>query len=260
MKILFLDEAGDHNLLVVDKDYPIFVLGGCIIDEKEHEEKAKPLISEFKKKLFGAGTLILHFRDYARSINGFEKMRLKDFRHEFYSSLANVLHKIDFSLLACLIDKKNHLEKYDLRAVDPYLLSLEVLVEKFTIYLRENNDSGVVIAESRNPQLDNELNLSFLALKINGTRFIKAKEIADRVVNFVIRKKEENIAGLQIIDSIVSPIGRRYLGYKDYIDYDLIKSKFRKNKEGKYLGYGMVILPKKMGGPRNGSDHPYESK
>lgn len=33
MKILFLDESGDHNLLVVDKDYPIFVLGGCIMDE-----------------------------------------------------------------------------------------------------------------------------------------------------------------------------------------------------------------------------------
>lgn len=45
MKILFLDEAGDHNLLVVDKDYPIFVLGGCIIDEKEHEQKAQPLMT-----------------------------------------------------------------------------------------------------------------------------------------------------------------------------------------------------------------------
>ncbi|MGE0269291.1 MAG: DUF3800 domain-containing protein [Candidatus Omnitrophota bacterium] len=28
MKIMFLDESGDHNLLIVDKDYPIFVLGG----------------------------------------------------------------------------------------------------------------------------------------------------------------------------------------------------------------------------------------
>ena len=191
MKILFLDEAGDHNLLVVDKDYPVFVLGGCIIDEKEHEQKAKPLISEFKKKLFGTDKLILHFRDYARSINGFEKMRLNDFRYQFYSELTEILRKIDFSLVACLIDKKNHLHRYDLRAVDPYLLSLEVLVEKFTIYLRENNDSGIIIAESRNPQLDNELNLSFLGLKINGTRFIKAKEIAERISNLAIRKKKK---------------------------------------------------------------------
>ena len=259
MRILFLDEAGDHNLLIVDKDYPIFVLGGCIIDEKEHEQKAEPLISEFKKKLFGTDKLILHFRDYARSINGFEKMRLKNFRHQFYSELKEILHKIEFSLIACLIDKKSHLHRYDLRAVDPYLLSLEVLVEKFTIYLRENHDKGIIIAESRSPQLDNELNLSFLGLKINGTRFTKAKEITERISNFTIRKKEENIPGLQIIDSVVSPIGRKYLGYKDYLDYSLVESKLQKNKEGKHMGYGMVVLPKKLGGPRNGSDHPYES-
>lgn len=162
-------------------------------------------------------------------------------------------------MVACLVDKRSHLHRYDLRAFDPYLLSMEVLVEKFTIYLKENNDSGVIIAESRSPQLDNELNLSFLGLKINGTRFIKAREITERIKNFTIRKKEENIPGLQIIDSVVSPIGRKYLGYKDYLNYGLIEDKFRKNKDGKYLGYGMVILPKKLGGPRNGSDHPYES-
>jgi hypothetical protein len=33
MRIMFLDESGDHNLLVLDQDYPIFVLGGCIMEE-----------------------------------------------------------------------------------------------------------------------------------------------------------------------------------------------------------------------------------
>jgi hypothetical protein len=45
--------------------------------------------------------------------------------------------------------------------------------------------------------------------------------------------------------TIVSPIGRRFLGYKDYLDYEVIENKFRKNKEGKYQGSGLVILPKK---------------
>ena len=30
MKVLFLDESGDHNLSVIDPSYPIFVLGGVI--------------------------------------------------------------------------------------------------------------------------------------------------------------------------------------------------------------------------------------
>lgn len=34
MKYLFLDESGDHDLINIDKKYPIFVLAGCIIDVK----------------------------------------------------------------------------------------------------------------------------------------------------------------------------------------------------------------------------------
>ena len=32
MKTLFLDESGDHNLSVIDPSYPLFVLGGVIMD------------------------------------------------------------------------------------------------------------------------------------------------------------------------------------------------------------------------------------
>ena len=31
MKVLFLDESGDHNLAVIDPQYPLFVLGGVIV-------------------------------------------------------------------------------------------------------------------------------------------------------------------------------------------------------------------------------------
>jgi len=48
-----------------------------------------------------------------------------------------------------------------------------------------------------------------------------------------------------LVDSVVTPIGRRYLELKNrYINYDLIKSKFRKAQCGKYVGYGLVLLPK----------------
>lgn len=37
MKVLFLDESGDHNLSLIDPQYPVFVLGGAIV-EKEYAE------------------------------------------------------------------------------------------------------------------------------------------------------------------------------------------------------------------------------
>ncbi|KJV92878.1 DUF3800 domain-containing protein [Rickettsia bellii] len=33
MHILFIDESGDHNLTKIDPSYPIFVLGGVIIEK-----------------------------------------------------------------------------------------------------------------------------------------------------------------------------------------------------------------------------------
>ena len=32
MKIMFLDESGDHNLEKIDQQYPVFVLAGAIFD------------------------------------------------------------------------------------------------------------------------------------------------------------------------------------------------------------------------------------
>jgi len=138
-----------------------------------------------------------------------------------------------------------HKSRYGLLAIDPYLLALEVVVERFVILLQENNEKGVIIAESRNNQLDNELQLAFLRLKINGTRFLKPKQVAESIDSFIFKKKEDNIAGLQLTDTFVTPIGRRYLNKVNYyLNYDKIKNKFRKIKCGRYRGYGLVILPK----------------
>jgi len=32
MKILFLDESGDHNMEKIDSKYPVFVLAGAIFE------------------------------------------------------------------------------------------------------------------------------------------------------------------------------------------------------------------------------------
>ena len=32
MYFLFLDESGDHNLVKIHRDYPVFVLSGCVVE------------------------------------------------------------------------------------------------------------------------------------------------------------------------------------------------------------------------------------
>lgn len=249
MKILFLDESGDHNLTIIDKDYPLFVLAGIVLDEKYHREILSAELAKFKLELFGNEKVFLHYRDYTRNQNGFEKMADKDFRENFYSGLNKVISIAKSTLLACVIDKARHKEKYGLLAMDPYVLSLEILVERFVILLQEAGERGTIIAESRGNQLDNELQLAFLNLKIKGTRFLRPKQVNETVENIIFKKKEENVVGLQLVDTMVTPIGRRYLNKVNfYLNYETIKGKFRKINCGKYKGYGLVVLPAKKNG------------
>lgn len=244
MKILFLDESGDHNLKIIDNYYPIFVLAGSVIDENHHKNVLIPELFEFKKKLFGTKDIVLHYRDYTRNKKGFEKMKYKKFRNKFYKELNRIIKDTDFVLIACIIDKIEHEDRYGVLAIDPYTLSLEIVIERFIMLLEDKEEKGVIIAESRGQQLDNQIELEFLKFKIKGTRFFKPIKITDRIDNFIIRKKEDNIAGLQLVDALVTPIGRRYLNKKNYyLDYTVIKSKFRKDLSGKYMGYGLIILP-----------------
>lgn len=172
-------------------------------------------------------------------------MRNKDSREQFYTGLNKIIKETEFNLIACIVDKKEHIKHYK-NALDPYLLSLKVILEGFIMCLKESKEKGIVVAESRGTQLDNQLNLAFLDLKISGTRYLRPSDVADNITDFRIRKKEANIAGLQLIDSIITPIGRRYLNKKNhYLVYDVIKGKFRKHECGKYTGYGLIILPRK---------------
>jgi hypothetical protein len=55
--------------------------------------------------------------------------------------------------------------------------------------------------------------------------------------------KRDNIAGLQLADLVVSPIGRFVLGKPVHEDFRVIEPKFRR-RQGDYRGAGLVVLPK----------------
>lgn len=84
MKILFLDESGDHNLSIIDQQYPLFVLGGVIVDKGYAEEEMTEAVQSFKRRLFGRDDLVLHTADITRNRNGFERMKEPAFRARFY--------------------------------------------------------------------------------------------------------------------------------------------------------------------------------
>lgn len=49
MKMMFLDESGDHSLAHIQKDYPLFVLGGIVVDEGYATGELDCKVKEFKR-------------------------------------------------------------------------------------------------------------------------------------------------------------------------------------------------------------------
>ena len=71
---------------------------------------------------------------------------------------------LDYKVVACGILKDLHLKMYRLTALDPYILSLRILVERFVFEIKQHgkNQRGLVVAEARDETLDNQLRLAGL--------------------------------------------------------------------------------------------------
>ncbi len=247
--ILFLDESGDHSLSKIDPQYPVFVLCGVIIDESYQNETATHALNHFKEHLFGRRDIILHTADFTRNQAGFEAMAAHDFRVRFFVELRTLITALNFKVLACVVRKQEHLKKYGLHAIDPYMLSLSILIERFIFEC--GSAGGSVIAEARDATLNNALELAFLDLKIRGTSYVSASKVQRRIHSFTIRDKKENITGLQLADLCATPIGRHAIGrstYPNYSDqgdlYRTIEPKLRCDWKGETDGMGLVVLPK----------------
>jgi len=82
-------------------------------------------------------------------------------------------------------------------------------------------------------------------LRTRGTEYITVSELRKYITDLKVKKNSENIVGLQVADLIVSPIGRHILGKESKEDWRIIQEKFRCNYEGKYRGFGLVILSRR---------------
>ena len=243
MKVLFLDESGDHNLSQIDPQYPMFVLGGVIVDKEYSDGLLTDELNAFKKSLFGRTKIVLHTADIVRNRNGFERLKDAGFRLQFFEALNNLMRRLQYTVVACAIRKNEHLARYGVAALDPYMLSLDVLVERFCFEIGDVSEGGIIVSEKRDATLDRELDLAWLNLKIQGTRYFQAKDVERRILGLNLRAKVDNIAGLQLADLVVSPIGRHVLGKPDKEDWRIVNERFRRSPSGRVEGYGLVVLP-----------------
>ena len=196
MKCLFLDESGDHSLTRIDPQYPVFVLGGAVVDAGYAEGELTRRLERFKPDVLGTSDVTLHTADIVRTRGAFAALKDVALRQRFYAALNRVMRELDYKVVACAIKKDAHVAAYGLAA-----------------------------------------------LEVGGTAYLPPSVIKQRLAGLHLRDKKRRIAGLELADLVVSPIGRFVAGLPPREDFEIVREKLRR-RDGEHRGAGLVILPK----------------
>jgi hypothetical protein len=167
MNHLFLDGSGNHSLDAYEPSYPVFVLGGVLVGEHELAGLAAA-VRAFKTSFFGHDRLVLHTADIARNRHGFERLADPGVRRRFYAELNALEEHLDFSVIACAIDKPLLVQRHGALAVDPYALSLGIVVERLCFALGASEQGRLVAGMPDRDRPDTEIVLGKLRAGPDG--------------------------------------------------------------------------------------------
>lgn len=238
--IVYVDESGDHGLVSIDPNYPVFVLAFCIFEKEVYRSRCVPSLQALKFKHFGHDMAVLHERDIRQAQGDFKFLVDASRRSAFMSDLTTLVERTAFTLIASAINKKKLRAQYAYPA-NPYDLALQFCLERLHYFLKENENDGKpvhVVFESRGRREDDELELEF-------RRVCDGQNMAEELLPFepVFASKRVNCCGLQIADLVARPIGRHILR-PDQANraYTIIERKFRQSG-GQVKGRGLKVFP-----------------
>lgn len=239
--IVYVDESGDHGLVSIDVEYPVFVLVFCIFQKQEYIDNITPALGRFKMQFWGHSEIVLHERDIRKPKNEFTILFDSSIRQTFLRELSRLISSTSFTIVASVVDKKKLMSQYS-KPDNPYEISLSFGLERVFRYLDDIDQSDrrtPVVVERRGKREDEELELSFRRIR-DGANYLNKKLPYD----LIIIDKKANSTGLQIADLTARPIGIKTLRPDQPNQaYDIILQKFRKSPKGGVKGWGLKIFP-----------------
>lgn len=222
---VYIDEVGNHDLKHADDPNERFLsLTGVIVESSHNMSVLQPEMQEIKRSFFQADpdeAIIFHRKELVNKRPPFACLRDHEVEERFNEALLAALRRWDYVVITVVIDKKAHREQYTVWQYHPYHYCLEVILERYVLFLHYGNHRGDVLVESRGGVEDGKLKASYGDHYARGTRNIPPTRWQQRLTSseLKLRPKSANIAGLQLADLIAHPSRREVL-----LDHDLLKS------------------------------------
>lgn len=208
---IYIDEVGNPDLESSDNPNHRFLsLTGIILELGYVKSVLHPQMEAIKTKYFDYHPdepIVFHRKEIVNARSPFQNLRDPNIRSQFDVELLRLLRSWQYVVISVCLDKKKHKETYTTWRYDPYHYCLEMLLERYVLFLNRINARGDTMAESRGGKEDRRLKDSFHRLVEQGTHFLNAERIQATLTSqqLKIKPKANNIAGLQLADLIAHP-------------------------------------------------------
>ena len=224
-KTLGLDESGNDHLGKVDPDYPVFVVGGVILED-EYIPTASEAVNAFKRDLFGRDDFVLHTAEFTRGRGAFTRVQEPSFREQFYEQLYRMMRALEFSVIACVFDLNRYASHPQAAAPSLYSLALPRLTNQFCDIIGNRYHGGRIRVEKGRREQDRAIARCWDELRDSGTPQTSAQTIRNRIEFLRPHTKKERRVELELADFVLTPIGRHFAGYPDESEWDIVREKF----------------------------------
>jgi hypothetical protein len=233
-------------------------LTGVIIDGDHVRDVAYPRLEDIKHRFFGShpdDPICLHRKELIDKGRPYHCLRDAAICARFDAELLQLLSEAEYTVITAVIDKLAHLNQYKIWQADPYHYCLEVLVERYVMWLKGKRATGDVMAEARNKNPDKRLKKVFSFFYKNGTSNVTKTEIANHLTSgeLKLKPKSANICGLQFADLIAGPsasyvrslrgAGVAPSAFGGAVVKILVAQKYRRSRGGTLMGWGIKWLP-----------------
>ena len=245
--LVFIDESGDHSLVSIDEQYPIFVLTFVIVRKSDYANLIVPSFVHLKHEFFGHDSVVLHSHHIRKPRGEFAFLLDAQMRQRFTDKLTSVIAAAPFTVVATVIRKVEHQRRYP-QPRSPYDLALRFCMERAFHFLWAQEQKGRLthmIAESRGRAEDADLEIQFGRVCRNEHDWDVPFRLSIPEMPFALRfaDKKENAIGLQLADLIAHPIGRHVLRpSQQNRAFEVLRPKFLARNQG-YAGWGLKIFP-----------------
>lgn len=237
--VIYVDESGDHGLVSIDPQYPIFVLAFCIFKKQDYLQTVQA-IQEFKFAHFGHDMVVLHESEIRRDRGPFSALKTKALKAEFMQGLSDIIEAASFTVITAVIDKNKLTASYR-KADNPYHIALGFCMERayrFLVDEGQQDKTTHIICERRGQHEDDDLELAFRRINDGHNYFNQSLPF-----EIIMAHKQCNSTGLQFADLLARPIGLSVIKPEQANRaFEIIQGKLRSH-QGRYDGFGLKVFP-----------------